>query len=283
VNAESISVILINLDQSMDRLARMTSEFDRVGLAFQRFAGVRGTELPPNIRPFFCGADGQIVSPLKVGEIGCYASHLAIWRGIAVGGYKAPALICEDDLALPADLACILARTLAKAPSGWDIIRLAFQTKRTVARVASLDSRYDLVRYSRHPQLSGAYLISRQGASKLLKPSLREHPIDGDLSRPWVFGLESYGVYPAPIAHLAEDSLIDGMGRRVFPRHTLWTRAINAFTTEKVARLLYGLRTLGVQRWTSCALQNGARKLSAHRSRSRKRLIGPGRYNMSSE
>src|SRR5262245_24514798 len=59
--------ILINLDRSTDRLARMRAEFDRAGIAFERFRAVNGADLLESVRCHFCDEAGKITSPLRLG------------------------------------------------------------------------------------------------------------------------------------------------------------------------------------------------------------------------
>lgn len=92
---QAVPVMLINLDRSTDRLARMQREFDRAGVRFERFPAVHGTDLPGSVRSYFCDASGRVISPLPAGEIGCYASHLAIWQRIASGTYGSAALVSK--------------------------------------------------------------------------------------------------------------------------------------------------------------------------------------------
>jgi len=222
-----VPVLLINLDRSTDRLARMRTEFAGAGLAFERFPAIDGTDLPPSVRPYFCDASGRIVSPLRAGEIGCYASHLAIWQRIAEGCYGSAALVCEDDIGLPEALQPLLALLLRATPRGWDVVRLSSDTNRPVAAVAGLGGGRSLIRYWRAPLLAGAYLVSRAGAGKLLRPGVRHQPVDVDLARPWLFGLDAYGVAPAPIAQHAAHSTIEGMGGREPMRWTRLSRRTN--------------------------------------------------------
>jgi glycosyl transferase family 25 len=97
----------------------MTAEFLRIGLDFDRFSAVDGIGLPGSVRPFFCDASSQVISPLRVGEIGCYASHLAVWQRIAAGEYGSAALVREDDMLFPDAFASFLpARLLAHLQVG---------------------------------------------------------------------------------------------------------------------------------------------------------------------
>lgn len=256
---QPLRVILINLDRSTDRLARMQAEFERVGVSFERFPAVSGTDLPESVKPYFCDAAGKVVSPLRSGEIGCYASHLGVWQRIAAGHCGVAALVCEDDVGLPDDLIPLLARLLKAAPSGWDVIRLSSNTRRPVAAVAPLGAGRNLVRYWRGPPLSGAYLVSRAGASKLLQPKLRHLPVDEDLARPWLFDLDAYGVLPAPVAqeHVFA-SMIEAEGGR---EHALGQRTRRARKSEHFNRHAYNMRTMGLRDWLRCFAASRASRL----------------------
>src|SRR5262245_23908593 len=112
-----IPALVINLDRSTDRLAHVRAEFARVGMGFERVAAVDGTNLPASLQPYFCNAAGELISKLRPGEIGCYASHLAIWQRVAVS--DTPTLVCEDDITLPDGFRALVNATLAAAPAGW--------------------------------------------------------------------------------------------------------------------------------------------------------------------
>jgi glycosyl transferase, family 25 len=244
--------VLINLDRSQDRLAAMTAEFLRVGLAFDRFSAVDGIDLPGSVQPFFCDASGQVISPMRVGEIGCYASHLAVWQRIAAGEYGSAALVCEDDMRFPDEFASFLPALLARAPSGWDLIRLSPRTKHAVVCVREIADGYSLVRYSRQPASAAAYLLSLDGARKLLAPGVRIRPVDQDFRRPWAFDLESFGVWPPmPEGHRSR-STIDEMGGRIrlARRWGRWS------VRDAVLRPAYGIRVLGLRQWCKCAAWN---------------------------
>jgi glycosyl transferase, family 25 len=238
-----IQVILINLDRSTDRLARMRAEFARVGMSFKRFPGVPGTELPASVRPYFCGASGSVASPLRAGEVGCYASHLAVWHGIVAGDYGSEAvLVCEDDLALPDKAPELLEEVLARAPSDWDIIRLSSKMTRRVVPIRSLAESRTLVRFLRSPLETGAYLITRRGASKLLRTiGIRNLPVDRDLARPWLFELNELGVLPPLVVQNVGPSIIStSMGGRDRDRSLLRRSG------ERLHRAIFNVRMLGV-------------------------------------
>ena len=263
-SSAGFGIVLINLDRSADRRDRMRQQFASAGLPFARFSAVDGVALTPAVCSFFCNAAGQLASPLRVGEIGCYASHLQIWQDIVAGKYPPVVLVCEDDILLPLDLRGIIEDVLRATPTGWDVVRLAYRNTRAVSSIAPVDRCYDVVRFSRQPTRSGAYLISQAGAGKLLRPGLRDHPIDFDLARLWAFDLETLGVFPPPIEQLSDHSLIQEMGGRLFAgrRPGPVARFVQVFSTDKLRRFAYAFRTLGLREWLLCLAENAWGKLS---------------------
>src|SRR5262245_2289187 len=172
-------VVVINLDRSTRRLEQVSKQFQRAGIPFTRLPAVDGARLPKVAIPYFDG------SPLGPGEMGCYASHILAWQRIAAGEFGPAALVCEDDIELCDGFAELLGSLADKLPAGWDLARLSSTPKRAAIAMSSLDDNYRLVRYSRQPPLSGAQLVSRAGAGKLLKRELRTRPVDQDFRRPW--------------------------------------------------------------------------------------------------
>ena len=194
-----LPVYLINLDRSPDRLSFMQEQADRIGFDVIRIAAIDGTaKLPIWMRDQFM-RDAKIASPMTPGEVGCYASHLFAYRNILDDGQEA-AVILEDDSLLADDFPQAAAAAIRAARGGWDIIHLT--STRECVPVASLGNGRSLVRYSRLPMRAAAYVISRQGAKKLLRSCERRRPIDMEFRYAWVAGLDILGVAPPPVTPL---------------------------------------------------------------------------------
>jgi glycosyl transferase family 25 len=263
-------ILIINLDRSTDRLAQMRAQTDGLGLSFERFPAVDGTNIPTDLAPYFCDASGRIVSPLGPGEIGCYASHLALWRHLVASAMPA-ALVCEDDAVLPDDLAEIVRDLLAALPVGWDMVHLCKATDRGFSTLASLGAGRSLIRFSRVPTTTVACLISRAGAAKMLNPVCpRMWCVDQDLRWPWRFGLDIYGIDPPPIMPRVGQSTI-GRGSRSGLRRGL---RVTPFRTP--ASFLFNLRKLGPLGWVRCFAVNCVVKLQASLIPVRRSLAGCG-------
>jgi glycosyl transferase family 25 len=237
-----VTILVINLERDVERLAHMRTQLDAAKLPFDRFPALRGDELPESLQRFFAeDAD------LSVGEVGCYASHLAILEKMASGEITSPVLILEDDLALPADLAAIIDALLKVAPRDWDFVRLSNQPRWAVRRVADFAGRYSLCRYSEVPGSTGASLVSKDGAVKFLKGGPRRFPVDQDLRRPWAWGLNMFGVAPAPITpDVLPQSSISTMSPSTGDRRRRQADAIRRIrSAETFARVALLLKEFG--------------------------------------
>ena len=167
------TAFVINLDRDTVRLTHMEAECARVGIPMQRWPAMLGAALPPALASSFAIRASGSAWSLSSGEIGCYASHVTIWQALVDGAlgdkvFGDVALVMEDDLRLEDDFVPAIQKTLAVAPSGWDLIRLSNAPRRAFVSVAEISPRYRLVHYTRVPCSCGAYLISRSGAKKLL-------------------------------------------------------------------------------------------------------------------
>lgn len=262
--------LVINLDRDRDRLAHMEREAAEAGIEFVRFSALRGDVLPQEFSNFFAEPSGANRSLLSKGEIGCYASHLAICKMIVDGALSAPALVLEDDVDLSATLVQDIRSLLEALPKGWDIARLSNPTKHAYATLAQLENGRRLVRYSVIPDSTGAILWSEQGAAKFYKAAQRSLAVDQDLRRPWVWALDTYGVAPAPVGRDAYgQSTIDDMAGKEW-RSVLWRKSeMRAWQSREMwARHRHGVATFGLGLWLHLLWIN----LSARAVKKRNRL-----------
>lgn len=243
--------VLVNLDGDTDRLDWMRGQLQGLRLPFERFSALRGDHLPEHLQPYFVLDDGP--RPLTAGEVGCYASHLAIMQALVRDGAPA-ALVLEDDLELRPHLLDVLA-AVDRFPADWDIVRLSGRVKTAIWPALPIAPGVDLVKYSRVPLGTGAYLISLKGAKRYLAwagRARRRHPVDQDMRRVWDCGLATYGVTPTPVEQdVLQRSSIDSIARR--PPHAgvrgkLKLRGWGYFF-EPFTRPAYNLRFLGLRGW----------------------------------
>lgn len=210
-----IGIALINLAKDRDRLEHMTRQFAAAGLGFERFEAVYGLAVPDALRTWFFEAEGQPTRHLKPGEIGVYASHLALHQQLLERSDLDALVVFEDDCEIAPDFADVL-KALATCAKAYDIVRLSNPTKAAYLDHGTLVAGRHLATYARVPNNMGSYLITRGGARKsTASPALRQFAIDEDFRRPWELGLETLGVLPPPVrANIFEISSIDEMGAR---------------------------------------------------------------------
>jgi hypothetical protein len=121
----------INRDCDDDRRAAVELELCNADLAAERICGVDGLSVPPDLRKYFFDAD-RLVSRLRPGEVGCYASHLKA-LSLIVERELEYALVLEDDARLPRDLTQTIKTILTTLPKEWDFVHLCGDVSRSAA------------------------------------------------------------------------------------------------------------------------------------------------------
>jgi glycosyl transferase family 25 len=271
-----IGLALINLDRDEARLAHMRAEFARVGIEVERFPAILGLAVPDWLRPRFLRPDGQPNSSLKPGEIGVYASHLSLHRQLLERSDLDALVIMEDDLRLSDDLPRVLA-DLSRLAVPFDVIRLSNPAKAPVITHGAVGEGRQLVTYSRVPNNMGCYLISRAGAGKTtaFRGPVR-FAIDEEMGRPWDWGLETFGVLPAPVeANIFEHSSIDQLGARALGRESWWDKLQRRNLGSPGAwlrQMRWQVSHLGASGYAKCLVLTAlrsARKVVDHSERNR--------------
>lgn len=203
-----MQTIVINLARESGRWAAVRRQFEAAGLDPQRHEAVAGDTLPAEqVARLYSTALNERAyhRPLRPGEVGCYASHLAVWQRL-LDGPDACAAVFEDDVTIDPRLGRVLEviARLARAPElHWDMVKLIGRLHEQPAARAPLAGAaepFELVAYRRVPSLTGGYVVTRRGAQKLLahrRPFGR--PVDVDLRHWWECGLVVLGVQPYPV------------------------------------------------------------------------------------
>lgn len=203
-------VVVINLDDDHERRQWMRQQLEKADLRFVLQRATTGSEA---IGRF---PDKLTHLNLTSGEIGCWGSHLAIAEQVSAGIIADPVLVLEDDTGLPENLTELIDALLERLPCDWDIVHLSGLPKRGYRAVAPLHGDHTIVSYERVPHGTGAYLLRRTGAEKILRMKPDIFAIDQCLARYARFGLITYGVFPPPIRRDCMASRIDAIdnGRR---------------------------------------------------------------------
>ena len=259
-------VLYINLDREQLRQRLVEAELDRIGLAATRLPAVDQLAVPSDLAGYFAHIAQKRAPLITPGAIGCYASHLGAYKQI-IAERAAATLVLEDDAILDDDLVEVIRETLAVLPTGWDMVHLGQSPRHAVKPLAALPNGRTLVRYSRIPFGAAGYLISWAGAKKMLDPAIpRFWAIDLDTRRPWVFGLDVYGVVAPPIRQnkklpSAIGCRVKSTARRGLPRPTAYSWTNTPLRTPR--GLVFNVRKLGPLWWLRCFAINCAIKLRA--------------------
>ena len=212
-------IVFINLEKDAQRRARVEAEFARLQLPGQRLPAVWWKQLPAAEQAQLYSAElnrHQYYKPLVDGEKGCYASHIAAWRQLLAS--EAPAMVVlEDDVVLDerfAEAVQAIVALEAAHGTGWDMVKLMGRAQGEKLRAQRpLTTALALIEYRRVPSFTAGYVVSREGARKLLTSRVPfGRPIDIDLRFWWENDLRILGVQP-PVVRLdvtSEDSSIAG-------------------------------------------------------------------------
>lgn len=194
----TLPVYLINLDRSPDRLIQMQARLEALGLPYTRVPGVDGRahwdalQADMDIPRF----ERNVGRRIMAGEIGCYASHMAVWDRMIAD--DAPmALILEDDVVFHDDF-CAAQAAAQAAADHWDLLKLNVIRAKQPVRKAQAGA-WDLNAYIGPFTGMGAYMIKRDVAAKLrhaIWPPTR--PIDHELDRVFVHHIRHLGMEPFP-------------------------------------------------------------------------------------
>ena len=229
--------LVINLERSPDRFTRISSQLERLGIAFERFAAVEGRDIDPDATPHFSRRDyerrhGKHPTPC---EIGCYLSHMGAMRRFLESDAEF-ALILEDDAILGDALPGVLTG-LEQLAGQWNISLLYGNYPGLPQKLERIGRQHELVGFLARETGAVAYAVDRKAAATYLDMLYpMSLPFDVDFDRAWDFGIKFRGVMPFPVTTGSFPSDIGRIGRK-FPWHrrlpTYLARGINELRRYK--------------------------------------------------
>ena len=238
-------IYVINLDRDVERLASVRGNLTGLGLAFVRIPAVIGKELPDwrgHVDMETYAWRNRHDEP-RLGEIGCYLSHLKSMEEFL--RTEAPwCVILEDDVEVLSACAEVL-RSLAERDD-WDLVKLFHFHSGMPVKKRALGADHHLVTHLTCTTSSAAYVINRRAAETLLK-SMRPitEQVDHALDRPWETGLRTRGIRPMPVvlAPVAHTTSTIGYQDRAKARRTLGksVKLFLARAKKEISRFGYGL------------------------------------------
>ena len=229
---KKFKIFVINLNESTERLERLKSEFERIGLDFERLPAVDGRDLTEdqifqhyspelNRKKYF--------KPLSKPEIGLYMSHLKACERIISENLDF-GIILEDDIVLKNGFKMI-PQVLCSLNEKWNYIKLIAPGKKKKINeriqvaveipirlniesylkdtnstnneriietsTIGVPAIFELITWKKPPIGTSAYAITIDGAKEFLsKRSKFFRPIDVDLQYEWETSLKIQGLRP---------------------------------------------------------------------------------------
>jgi glycosyl transferase family 25 len=175
--SSAVQAYVINLARSLDRRAHITAELNKAGLDYDIMTAVDGRDLDL--------ADPDVVDPVLVarlqpqlvsGTVGAALSHLNAYQHIVAAGLDV-ALVLEDDVVLPADLASLV-DAVAGQLDGAEVALLSYDSEDACqlsreGLVQLPGSRFLALPIDIDQPVSGAgYLITREACERMIKSAM---------------------------------------------------------------------------------------------------------------
>lgn len=211
MGAANWRISVISLPGAHDRRAQVTERLEKSVWPWQ-LVDARATA-PAGLLVDQENALKTIGRRLAPGEIGCFGSHVDCWRQLLADESLSHMLVMEDDVLLDPnyDFASLVQ---LMAATGLDYVRL-YARWPAPARIISLLGPRCLVRFKRPVLGTQAYVLSRQGARRLLAHATHlSRPIDDHIDRFWENGVPIYSLYPFPALELQLPSSVQARNVR---------------------------------------------------------------------
>jgi GR25 family glycosyltransferase involved in LPS biosynthesis len=151
------------MDKDIDRLERVKKECEIVNIEFERFPGIKLSDLSKNIMDKYVPHETQLYG--ANGMIGCGLSHLFVWKDAIKKNYK-NILVLEDDVYFTDDFSSYLNKVMSELPADYDILFLG--CKDSVC-VPPDNKKFNYIYKPHFPLLLHAMIISNKGLKKLEK------------------------------------------------------------------------------------------------------------------
>lgn len=193
-----ISVLLINLEYSKDRLNLQKQQLARLNLPMHRLAAIQGSNISLNEYEKLANGWQRKLFPA---EVACFLSHKAAWQ--FVYDSNKPWLILEDDALLAKSVPAILQ---AIGDNNLKVDYINFETRNRYKWLSrkSIDlvNDYQMRKLFQDRNGSAAYLLFPSGAKKLLSRAHYSMPALADAFISSTYELNAWQVYPAAAIQL---------------------------------------------------------------------------------
>ena len=170
LSLQDVGIWLINLDDSVKRRLEMEERLSRLGLSYVRFSAVDGSKKIGQLGPQVPQVDfkafrrnmGRDSLP---GDIGCYFSHLGVWRELVDSDYPA-GLVLEDDVVFHDEFPLAVEVALS-ASDDWDVVRFC-AVRSKLPKTRRVLHPFRLNSYVGPFTGNAAYMVTTSAAERLL-------------------------------------------------------------------------------------------------------------------
>jgi glycosyl transferase family 25 len=158
-----MKILLINLDQSVERFKEQLTQFERLTLSFERFSATSIQD--------FTAQDYQKMAfggqrPMKQSELACFLSHKRVWEYVVQSNQ--PCAILEDDAVLVSDFKDVLDHIENIADLDYVNLEVVGR-KKIVEKTPSYHfDDYQLYKLYQDRNGTGGYVLFPTGAKQLL-------------------------------------------------------------------------------------------------------------------
>jgi|TARA_B110000971_G_C19938902_1_gene467771 glycosyl transferase family 25 len=195
-----IKTYVISLSDQKKRRAVVEDRLNAINHDFIFFDAIDGRSCNLRNDPSYSGIRRRLFfgKDLTSPELGVLFSNKEILKDIIKNNYS-KALIFEDDVVIKDNFHFILSK-LIQSNINWELVRFLGKSKMTKYRqrkIFNLNASFNLVRIGSCPGGSYAYIISQEGAKKLLKSMNNVYlPPDILMGSPWITDIEVMVILP---------------------------------------------------------------------------------------
>jgi glycosyl transferase, family 25 len=243
IRRTTTKIFMLNMDRDTERREIMLDRLATLGLEAEILSAVDGrlldaADLPHGTEP-----------GLSLGEIGCYLSHVNSWKTV-IQRELSYAIVLEDDVILSPNLMNVVEEIIT-LEMPFDAVRLSYLRPFRGIPVASLSRNMRLVLPKRPPFGSQGYLVSLDGAKRLLsRLAVPKQPIDVAFDRYWKYGLcmpvlvpsvvEEDRMLESTIVNRIRDTYRETVNRRILHiAEKKWRKVVVFFMARRLRK--YGL------------------------------------------
>ncbi|NOQ90414.1 MAG: hypothetical protein GQ549_05665 [Gammaproteobacteria bacterium] len=234
-----MKIFVISLSDAVERRKNAKEQLDKTGLEFTFFDALTGKN---GFSEHFSAYD-EYQYLLDTGrkatacEIGCYASHLALWKTCV--DLNEPIMIMEDDFLLKENFVDAFHES-EKLIADYGFIRLQ-REHRCKRKFVKHSGEFTLLYYTKMPHCLMCYVISPAVAKAFIRSSSTlTAPVDVMIKKIWQHKQRLYGLSPYPVVEdkLSEITCIPG---RVKNKKSLKVQVMRIVTkiTWIVKRILF--------------------------------------------